>query len=169
MSRPAQLSSGQQLKPSASSSSTTSSGTLSSSSSASKGISSNSENQRPLFSTDSRAFPSAPRPLGQASPNLPFGYVPNKSKAYIPSALFAPDLSSSSAAKKDKKPRPADDGGETFDLPTQPMTAEDYEVAQDADKHMRELLEGALGEDVEVDVSGLPSRASPRPVSLRTH
>lgn len=91
--------------------------------------------------------------------------MPNKSAVVIPEGLF-PIFGSGSAAdsiksksgfpaekKEPKKKNVDEDEGETFDVEIQPTSREDFERVDDADKHMRELLEGALGEEVEVDVS----------------
>ena len=98
--------------------------------------------------------------------------MPNKAPAVIPGALFPvfnpsggarynsafppekkPTASSSSSAPPVRRKPVDSDEGEDFDVAIVPNSREDFETVADADKHMRELLEGALGDDAEFDVS----------------
>lgn len=119
------------------------------------------------FSRPQQPTSNAYRPQQQ-----PYGYVPNKQPAVIPGALFPvfngaggtkynsafppekKQTASYSSSSAPQKMKPVDsDEGEDFDVAIAPTSREDFETVDDADKHMRELLEGALGEEAEYDVS----------------
>ncbi|CED84401.1 snf2 family dna-dependent atpase [Phaffia rhodozyma] len=108
---------------------------------------------------------SAPAPVPIAIPTPrpfsrpPYGYIPNRTPAVVPTDMFAHKMSISetarngatnarNATKPPVRKGDEEDEGEDFDLDDGKRREDDWDVVDpsQADKHMRELLEQALGD-----------------------